>query len=47
MENKNKEVNLIKLQGLKMLNGQAEVKKVYAQKNLCGVNTKYAGTVRK
>ncbi len=46
MENKNKEVNLIKLQGLKMLNGQAEVKKVYVQKNLCGVNTKYAGPRR-
>lgn len=43
MINRNKEANLAKLQGLKLLNSQSEIKKVYAQKNLCGVNTKYVG----
>lgn len=42
MENKNKEINLLKLEGLKRLNQNADLKKVYAQKNLCGVNTKFS-----
>ncbi|PXV86284.1 hypothetical protein C8E03_11369 [Lachnotalea glycerini] len=42
MTNKNQDINLIKLKGLKMLNNQTDIKKIYSQKNLCGVNTKYA-----